>query len=71
MIEAIRWQNDHLQLIDQRQLPEKFEYIDLYTIEEAFDAIRRLKVRGAPAIGITAAYGLYLGMRKKQPENGV
>jgi methylthioribose-1-phosphate isomerase len=69
MIEAIRWQNDHLQLIDQRQLPEKFEYIDLYTIEEAFDAIRRLKVRGAPAIGITAAYGLYLGMRKKQPKN--
>jgi methylthioribose-1-phosphate isomerase len=38
-------------------------YLQLNTIEDVFDAIRKLKVRGAPAIGVTAAYGLFLGMR--------
>jgi methylthioribose-1-phosphate isomerase len=63
MLEAVTWSNDHLKLIDQTQLPEKTVYLRLNTVEDAFDAIRKLKVRGAPAIGITAAYGLFLGMR--------
>lgn len=63
MIAAVAWKGDFLQLIDQTQLPEKLEYLRLTAIEEVFQAIRNLQVRGAPAIGIAAAYGLYLGMR--------
>lgn len=63
MIQAVAWKEDSLQLIDQTQLPEKLAYLRLTTIEEVFQAIRNLQVRGAPAIGITAAYGLFLGMR--------
>lgn len=47
-------------LIDQTQLPNKLEYIKVETPKELFDAIFFLKVRGAPAIGIAAAYGIYV-----------
>jgi len=63
MIEAVAWAEDRLTMIDQTQLPDKTVYLQLNTIEDIFDAIQKLKVRGAPAIGITAAYGLYFGMR--------
>lgn len=63
MIQAVAWKGDFLQLIDQTQLPEKLIYLDLHTVEEVFQAIRDLQVRGAPVIGIAAAYGLCLGMR--------
>ncbi len=63
MIQAVAWKGDSLQLVDQAQLPEKLIYLDLHSVEEVFQAIRDLQVRGAPAIGIAAAYGLYLGMR--------
>jgi methylthioribose-1-phosphate isomerase len=63
MIEAVAWAEDRLTMIDQTQLPDKTVYLHLNTIEEIFDAIQKLKVRGAPAIGVTAAYGLYFGMR--------
>ena len=63
MVQAVSWTEDRLQLIDQTLLPEETVYLRLQSIEEAFEAIQKLRVRGAPAIGITAAYGLYLGMR--------
>lgn len=63
MIQAVAWAKDRLTMIDQTQLPDKTVYLQLNTIEDIFDAIQKLKVRGAPAIGITAAYGLYFGMR--------
>ncbi len=47
-------------MIDQTQLPNKLEYIKVETSKELFDAIFFLKVRGAPAIGIAAAYGIYV-----------
>ena len=62
MIEAVIWKNDHLDLLDQTLLPEQTIYLELTTSEQSFEAIRNLRVRGAPAIGITAAYGLFLGM---------
>lgn len=62
MVQAVTWTENRLQLIDQTLLPEKTVYLQLHTIEETFEAIQKLKVRGAPAIGIAAAYGLYLGM---------
>lgn len=61
--ESIKWQDGHLVLLDQTQLPLREVYIDIHTIGQVWDAIRKLKVRGAPAIGIAGAYGLYLGVR--------
>lgn len=46
-------------ILDQTQLPNRTEYLTLNTAGEMYDAIFRLKVRGAPAIGIFAAYGIY------------
>jgi len=47
-------------ILDQRKLPNREEYLELRTAEEMFDAIKTLAVRGAPAIGICAAYGMYI-----------
>jgi methylthioribose-1-phosphate isomerase len=59
-IRSVSWSEDHITLLDQRLLPSKTEFLSLTTIKDVWDAIFELKVRGAPAIGITAAYGLAL-----------
>ncbi len=51
-----------VQVIDQRKLPFAFEVMDIRTVEETFFAIREMVVRGAPLIGVTAAYGMYLAL---------
>ncbi|MGG3572323.1 S-methyl-5-thioribose-1-phosphate isomerase [Bacillus gobiensis] len=51
-------------LLDQTLLPNEKVFLQLTTVEEIWDAIYRLKVRGAPAIGIAAAYGVYLGTKQ-------
>lgn len=53
-----------IQVIDQRKLPFQFEIFDLKTVENAFFAIKEMVVRGAPLIGVTAAYGMYLALLK-------
>jgi methylthioribose-1-phosphate isomerase len=53
----------HVRMIDQTKLPIKLEIIDCETIEEVWDAIKQLKVRGAPAIGIAAGMGLVVGIK--------
>ncbi len=58
----MRWEGDHLKLLDQTRLPEAEAWLDCHAPEQVADAIRRLAVRGAPAIGVAAAYGLVLGM---------
>ncbi len=63
-IQAMKWEDNHLKLIDQTYLPARTVYIELNDIGRVWEAIRKMKVRGAPAIGITAAYGLYLGIRQ-------
>jgi methylthioribose-1-phosphate isomerase len=50
-------------ILDQTQLPTRQVFIELKTIEEIYSAIRELKVRGAPAIGIAAAFGIYLSIK--------
>jgi len=60
---AIVWQHDRLYLLDQRLLPEQERYIELQTCAETAAAITDMVVRGAPAIGITAAYGVVLAAR--------
>lgn len=64
MIEAITWHGDHLQLIDQRVLPFKYEHITCRTSAEVAAAISDMVVRGAPAIGVTAAYGVVLALQE-------
>lgn len=61
----MEWTGDSLKIIDQTKLPQQVFYLELNTLEAVFDAIKKLKVRGAPAIGIAAAFGLYLGLRDK------
>ncbi|NOR74175.1 MAG: S-methyl-5-thioribose-1-phosphate isomerase, partial [Draconibacterium sp.] len=51
-----------IQVIDQRKLPFQFDIFDLKTVEDAFFAIKEMVVRGAPLIGVTAAYGMYLAL---------
>lgn len=67
--ESISWQEDHLVILDQTQLPLREIYSDVNTIGQVWDAIKKLKVRGAPAIGIAGAYGLYLGVRDLESKN--
>lgn len=55
---AVRFAEDKLIILDQTKLPGEETYIELNTKEDVWDAIYKLKVRGAPAIGIAAAYGL-------------
>jgi len=63
MIAPVRWEGDRLVMLDQRQLPGR-EVEDGYTRwEDVADAIRTLAVRGAPAIGVAAAFGLVLAAR--------
>ncbi|MBO8163317.1 MAG: S-methyl-5-thioribose-1-phosphate isomerase [Brevibacillus sp.] len=59
----VAWADDHLRLLDQTRLPVETVYLELTTVEQVWEAIRHLQVRGAPAIGMAAAYGLYLGVR--------
>jgi methylthioribose-1-phosphate isomerase len=61
--QAIRWLDNELQLLDQRILPHKIEYLSLSNANETAVAITDMVVRGAPAIGITAAYGIALAAR--------
>lgn len=55
---SLKWQHQQLTVLDQSKLPLVEQYIPLQTIQNVYEAIVTLKVRGAPVIGITAAYGL-------------
>ena len=59
----IRWEDGHLLLLDQTRLPVEEVWLPCDTPEQVADAIRILAVRGAPAIGVAAGYGLVLGIR--------
>ena len=60
---AIRWHGDRLELLDQRALPLESRWLSYASAEDTAHAIRDMVVRGAPAIGITAAYGVVLAAR--------
>ncbi|MGA9421660.1 MAG: S-methyl-5-thioribose-1-phosphate isomerase, partial [Rhodanobacteraceae bacterium] len=62
-IRALRWQDDRLRLLDQRCLPSQECWIDCTSAASVAQAIRDLVVRGAPAIGIAAAWGVVLAAR--------
>jgi methylthioribose-1-phosphate isomerase len=58
--EAIRWNGTSVEVLDQRKLPDAVEYINCTSVEHLANAIETLAVRGAPAIGIAAAWGIVL-----------
>ena len=60
------WYNDHVRLIDQNHLPTSFEVVEISRSDDMAVAIKTMIVRGAPAIGVAAAYGMYLGAREIQ-----
>jgi methylthioribose-1-phosphate isomerase len=59
---AVEWHNGNLRLLDQTLLPTVERYRTCICVEDVYDAIRRLQVRGAPAIGVAAAFGMLLGI---------
>ena len=69
-VRAIHWQGDFLRLLDQRRLPMTTTYLDLRSAGEVANAIHDMVVRGAPAIGITAAYGVVLAARQHAALSG-
>jgi methylthioribose-1-phosphate isomerase len=68
--DAILWRNDSLYLLDQRQLPGREVFIACPDVRTTAEAITAMVVRGAPAIGITAAYGIVLAARARFAEGG-
>ena len=68
--EPIRWHDGRLDLLDQTQLPERVLFERQTSLDSIFSAIRSLKVRGAPAIGIAAAYGLVVAMQPYRHTDG-
>ena len=70
--QAIAWQDDQLVLLDQRRLPNEIQFIKCSKVEQVTSAIKNMVVRGAPAIGVTTAYGVVLAARycyKDSPGN--
>ena len=66
VIEPIRWKGDRLELLDQRLLPDQTVYVTCSTAAEVAAAIRDMVVRGAPAIGCAAAFGVVLGSSSRE-----
>src|SRR5690349_8558343 len=61
MVPTVQWHEGAVRLLDQSRLPETVAFLDCPDVESVACAIRELKVRGAPAIGVTAAMGVALG----------
>lgn len=64
-IPTVRWTGEELYILDQTLIPVTVKEIKLNTEEEAYNAIKELKVRGAPAIGVAAAYSLLIDLKSK------
>lgn len=70
-VETLRWNGSAIEMIDQRILPHRIEYIACDSAQSVAKAIRDMVVRGAPAIGVAAAYGVALEaiLRKNEASN--
>ncbi len=67
---TLRWHDDtdgYLALLDQTLLPAEQTVLEIRDLATVIDAIKRLAVRGAPAIGVSAAYGMLIGVRERNP----
>jgi methylthioribose-1-phosphate isomerase len=63
MLQTITWTGSAVRLLDQTRLPTETVYVDITDEKQMWDAIKRLVVRGAPAIGVAAAFGVFLGIK--------
>ena len=68
-IYPVIWQENKVLLIDQTRLPDEYNIVEISRVEDMAQAIRTMIVRGAPAIGVAAAYGMYLGAREIKTDN--
>ena len=66
MLPTIKWDKDRVILIDQRRLPEEEVYVECTEYNQVADAIEKMVIRGAPAIGVAASFGVALGLMKVQ-----
>lgn len=64
MLPTIEWDRDKVIMIDQRKLPEEEVYVECKDYSQVAEAIEKMVIRGAPAIGVAAAFGVALGMMK-------
>jgi methylthioribose-1-phosphate isomerase len=74
IVQAVKWIGDIdgcLELVDQRRLPAEFVKLQCRDVETLFEAIKTLAVRGAPAIGVSAAYGLVLALQKLSADDSI
>ena len=69
-IRTIDWKNNKIRIIDQTQLPLKLVYIDIKRLEDLWQAIKIMQVRGAPALGAAAGLGMYLGIKDYRGSDG-
>ncbi len=68
IIKTLEWTDDGVRFIDQTKLPTQEVYVTCKTYEEVADAIKTMIVRGAPAIGVSAAMGIALGVRDSKAQ---
>lgn len=68
-VPTIEWKSNCVKIINQCILPNKLEFIQCHSIKDIYLAIRNLKIRGAPAIGVAGAFGMYLGLRNSKAKN--
>ncbi|MBN1520982.1 MAG: S-methyl-5-thioribose-1-phosphate isomerase [Candidatus Aureabacteria bacterium] len=67
-IKPIEWRNRQLTILDQTKLPEKEVTLACLKVDDVFQAIRTLQVRGAPLIGVASAYGILVGLLERRKE---
>lgn len=65
-VPTIEWKRNKVKIIDQTALPDKVRFIYCSSKESIWHVIRDMKIRGAPALGVAAAFGVYLGIRKSE-----
>jgi methylthioribose-1-phosphate isomerase len=65
----VTWYQDHVRLIDQTRIPQEYSVVEISRCDDMALAIKTMIVRGAPAIGVAAAYGMYLGAREIETDD--
>ncbi len=69
-VPTIAWEDGRVRIVDQTKLPLEKKFITIDTTEHMWEALKKLRIRGAPAIGIAAAFGIYLGIRNFTGSSG-
>lgn len=65
-VPTVEWKNNRLKVIDQSMLPHRLRFIYCSSVKSVWNIIREMKIRGAPLLGVAAAYGVYLGVRNSK-----